>query len=61
MSENLSKMAIALADVENELVRRRSELQSDAGEPSEEFADIFDNYDDDDDSSFDEDDDSDED
>lgn len=57
MSENLSKMAMALADVENELIRRRAEVVSDTGEPSEEFADIFDDYDDDDES-FDEDDDS---
>lgn len=47
MSENLSKMAMALADVESELTRRRSEMVGQPTEPSDEFADMFDDYDDD--------------
>lgn len=56
MSDNLQKMAMALADVENELIRKRGgAIDDDAGEamPSDDFADIFDDQDDD---SFDEDD-----
>lgn len=43
MSDTLQKMAIALADVENELMRRRHEHNT---QPSDEFMSIFDGDDD---------------
>lgn len=44
MSDTLQKMAIALADVENELMRRRHEHNT---QPSDEFMSIFDGDDED--------------
>lgn len=60
MSENIAKMALALGDVERELIRQREAAMVDA-EPSDDFRDIFDDpedMDDDDDLFDDEDDDS---
>ena len=50
MSDTLQKMAIALADVENELIRKREASQP---EPSDDFREIFDDYEDDDDDLYD--------
>lgn len=50
MSDTLQKMAIALADVENELIRKR---EASTPEPSDDFRDIFDDYDAEDDDLFD--------
>jgi hypothetical protein len=43
MSDTLQKMAIALADVENELIRRQGAVSD---EPSDEFRSIFDDHED---------------
>ena len=49
MSDNLQKMALALSDVEAELIRRRQENDSlGSDEPSDEFLDMFDSISDED-------------
>lgn len=57
MSESIAKMALALGDVERELIRQREAAAVEA-EPSDDFRDIFDDPEDmDDDDLFDDEDD----
>lgn len=53
MSDTLNRMALALSDVEANLIRRRQEEP--LGQPSEEFLDAFDEIDDEEDYLFDDD------
>jgi hypothetical protein len=51
MSDTLQKMAIALADVENELIRNRASFASEQ-EPSDDFRSIFDQGDEEEEEGF---------